>query len=270
MDIRDEKKFKIKTAAAVLIAAVAISAAALYAADKKSSAGTQPEQNQKMNYKFPLDEVMTYDVKALGITLGSQENTTRGLVDIGGRRAVNIISRIKTSQWVRIISLDNSMETFMDIDTLKPLKYEEKANEKDWKAVDTVLFFPGKMSVTTLRGDKLDRVEKSEAKYTEWPQDEFSMIYYVRHLPLEVGKTFKFNSCVDNELKPAVVKVVKKQEIKTPFGKKEVLLVTSTIGEAKFLIGNDDLKIPYQFEVKLNIGGMKGILRKYSPELSKN
>jgi hypothetical protein len=270
MNKKNENRLKIKTAVFVLILAGLVSAAALSASSKKASPGAQPKQNQKMNYKLPLDEVMTYDVKALGITLGSQENTTRGVVDFNGRRAVNVISRIKTSQWVRIISLDNSMETFIDIDTLKPLKYEEKSNEKDWKAVDTVFFFPGKMAVTTLRGDKLDKVEKTEAAFAEWPQDEFSMIYFVRHLPLEVGKTFKFNSCVDNELKPATVKVVKLQEIKTPFGKKEVLLVTSTIGEAKFLIGNDDLKIPYQFEVKLNIGGMKGILKKYSPELSKD
>jgi hypothetical protein len=248
-------------ASAILI--LALGAAALAATGGKAAGGTKAQQ--KMNYKPPINEVMTYSIKALGVTLGTQENTTRGIVEINGRRAVNIYSKIKTSPWIKFYSLDNSMETFIDIETLKPYKYEEKANEKDWRAIDVALFFPGKLEFTQFRGDKLDKVEKGTLAYTEWPQDELSIIYYVRHLPLEVGKIFKVNSCVDSALQTAVIIVKKKQEIKTAFGKKEVFQVTSSLGDSEFMIGTDNARIPYQFYVKLNIGGMKGILKEYSP-----
>jgi len=220
----------------------------------------------KNNFKLPLNEVLVYNIKALGLSVGTQTNTTKGIVQKDGRQTVDIFSAMKTSPWVAILSIDNSMETFIDTETLVPVRYEERANEKDWKAVITFKFFPDHFTFDNVKGLKLDRKEKGSVPYKERPQDQFSLMYYVRHLDLAVGKTFNIPCAVDNELKTAVVKVIESKKVKTAFGEKEVFYVTSSIGEAKFLIGSDEMRIPYQFEVKLNIGSMKGVLKEYKPE----
>ncbi|MFH1537538.1 MAG: DUF3108 domain-containing protein [bacterium] len=228
----------------------------------------KPVDEQKMNFKFPIDEKMVYKVKAFGISLATQTNTTRGIAEKGGRSAVNIFSAIKTNRWVVMYGIDNSMETFIDAETLNPLHYEERANEKDWAAVEIVNFFPDRMKFNFKKGLKLDREGSGEFEYGPggWPQDELSMIYYVRHLDLKEGKTFTVPACVDNALETATIKVVKKQQLKTIHGKKDVFYVTSTLGDSKFYVGADERRIPYGFEVTLNFGTIKATLVEYSPE----
>lgn len=250
---------------------IAIGVAILIAGSKSWGQGAAPPAaatKQKTDFKLPLNEKMVYKVKAFGISLATQTNTTRGIVNRRGRKAVNIFSKIKTNRWVVMYGIDNSMETFIDAETLKPIYYDERANEKDWAAVEIVRFFPDRMKYNFKKGLKLDRVGSGEFEYApdDWPQDELSMTYYVRHLDLKVGKTFTVPACVDNALETATIKVVKKQQIKTIHGKKDVFYVTSTLGDSKFQVGADKKRIPYRFEVTLNFGTIKATLVEYSPD----
>ncbi len=224
------------------------------------------DQGADVKYSLPLNEAMTYKVKALGLSIAEQKNLTRGIVDLDGKKAVNIFSEIKTSPWIKMYEIDNTMETFIDPVTLSPLKYQEKANEKDWRAIENTYFEPGLMKYDSVRGKELDKKKSGEHAFTEWPQDELSMVYYVRQLPLEEGKSFNINACVDMALEPAVIKVEKKTRLKTIHGKKEVFYITSTLGESKFYLGVDPPHIPYRFEVKLNFGGIKAFLTEYGGE----
>ncbi|MFA6450145.1 MAG: DUF3108 domain-containing protein [bacterium] len=221
---------------------------------------------KQVNYTLPLDEALTYSIKMLGLAVATQTNTTKGIVDKDGTKAVDIFSAMKSSPWVKILSIDNSMETFMDAELLVPVRYEERANEKDWKAVITYKFFKDRFTFNTTKGMQLDQKENGSVKYKARPQDQFSLMYYVRQLDLAPGKTFNIPCVVDNAMQNAVVKVLETRKIKTAFGEKEVFYVTSSIGEAKFFIGTDKNRIPYQFEVKINVGTMKAALKEYKPE----
>lgn len=250
-------------AAAALAAALICSGITSVAAAPKAA----PAKKQTVNYKLPLNEVLTYNIKAFGIAIGSQTNTTRGLVAKDGVQTVNIFSAIKSSPWVVIVSINNSMETFMDASALVPVMYHETANEKDWKSDETDKFYKDYFTFDTKKGMELDRKEKGKVAYKERPQDELSLIYYVRQLDLEVGKTYKVPACVDNALTTAEIKVASKKKLKTIHGEKDVFYITSSLGESKFYIGADEKRIPYRFEVKLNFGVMSGVLKEYSPEV---
>jgi len=250
-----------KTALALIAGVLLLSAipsAAL--AQDPAAAGKQP-----VNYNLPLDEQLTYSVRAFRLNIATQRNTTRGIVERDGRKAVNIISRIKTNRWVPLYSIDNTMETFIDAETLKPLYYEETADEKDWKAIEKVAFSPDGMKYHALKGMKLDREETVEHEYEpeNWPQDELSMVYYVRQMDLAVGNEMDVPACVDNGLETAKIKVGKKEKLKTIHGVKEVYYVTSTLGESKFYVGADERRIPYKFEVKLDFGTVSATLEEY-------
>jgi hypothetical protein len=254
------------TAAALLAALTAgVICANAAGADKAAAKAPAPAKTQAVNFKLPLDEVLVYSVKAFGITIGTQTNTTRGIVTKDNRRTVNILSAVKSSPWVVLISIDNTMETFMDAETLVPVMYEERANEKDWRAIEIDKFYKDYFTFDTKKGLKLDRKEKGKVPFKERPQDELSLIYYVRLLDLAPGKTFTVPACVDNAFTTAEVKVADKRKIKTIHGEKDVYYVTSSLGNSKFFIGADEKRIPYRFEVKLNFGVMSGVLKEYSP-----
>jgi hypothetical protein len=253
-------------AGAMIISSVSFGAPAAKKAAAKPAAAKPAPAAKKVNYKLPLDEVLTYNIKMLGLSVATQINTTKGIVEKNGTSAVDILSEMKSSPWVKILSINNTMETFMDVELLVPVRYEERANEKDWKAVINVDFYQDHYAFDNKKGMELDRKEKGTVKFKQRPQDQFSLMYYIRHLDLAPGKTFNIPCEVDNELKNAVVKVIETRKIKTQFGEKEVYYVTSSIGEAKFFIGADKYKIPYQFEVKINVGTMKGALKEYKPE----
>jgi len=244
------------------------SLAIVFLSQESFASGGPAGISRKTGYKLPLNEKLVFKVKAMGLALATQTNTTRGIVKKDGRNAINIFSNVKTHKWILMYGIDNTMETFIDAETLNPLFYEERANEKDWKAVETVTFFKDRMKYSAKKGLKLDRKEDVENQYQsgQWPQDELSMTYYVRQLPLEAGKTFTMYACVDSGLVKGTVKVLEKTTIKTIHGKKEVFYVTSSIGDSKFHISADEKRIPYRFEVKLNFGVAQGTLDEYSAE----
>jgi hypothetical protein len=258
--------FRAAATAAILAGTVLVCSASFGAPAKKSAEKPAPAAVKKVNYKLPLDEVLTYNIKMLGLSVATQVNTTKGIIDKDGTRTVDILSEMKSSPWVKILSIDNTMETFMEVEFLAPIRYEERANEKDWKAIISYKFLPDHYTYDCKKGMALDRKEKGSVKYKQRPQDQFSLMYYVRHLDLAPGKTYTIPCAVDNGMQNAVVKVGDIRKIKTQFGEKEVYFVSSSIGEAKFMIGTDKYRIPYQFEVKINVGTMKASLKDYKPE----
>jgi hypothetical protein len=252
--------------AAMIAAAIFTSASSFGATAAKKTAAKPTPAGKKVNYKLPLDEVMTYGIKMLGLPVATQVNTTKGIVDKDGTRAVDILSEMKSNPWVKVLSINDTMETFMDAELLAPVRYEERDTEKDWKAVITYKFSPDHYTYDNKKGMQLDRKENGSVKYKQRPQDQFSLMYNVRHLDLAPGKTFTIPCAVDSKIQNAIVKVIDMRKIKTQFGEKEVYYVSSSIGEAKFMIGADKYRIPYQFEVKINVGTMKGTLKEYKPE----
>jgi Protein of unknown function (DUF3108) len=272
--MRDKNLMSTILTASVFVATLFISTAPLGASAAKQAASKQAPAKpaaaapaeKKVNYKLPLDEVLTYGIKMLGLPVATQTNTTKGIINKDGTRAVDILSEMKSNPWVKIFSINNTMETFMDVEFLAPVRYEERANEKDWKAVITYKFTPDHYTYECKKGMQLDRKENGSVKFKQRPQDQFSLMYYVRHLDLAPGKTYTIPCAIDEKMQNATVKVIGMRKINTTFGEKEVYFVTSSVGDAKFMIGADKYRIPYQFEVKINVGTMKGNLKEYKPE----
>lgn len=108
------------------------------------------------------------------------------------------------------------------------------------------------------------------------PLDDVAFFYWIRTVPLEVGKTYQYQNYFRAEQNPVVVKVEKREEKEMPDGSKvRTLLLRPIVDEengmfskkskAKLWLTDDARRIPVEIETNLFIGTLKLILTSVTP-----
>lgn len=121
------------------------------------------------------------------------------------------------------------------------------------------------------------RNNNTEVKATsEMPLDDVAFFYWVRTIPLELGRTYQFNRYFRAEHNPVVIRVEKRETREMPDGTKvPALLLRPIVNEdggmfhekskAKLWITDDERRIPLEIETDLIVGNLKLILQSYTP-----
>jgi hypothetical protein len=108
------------------------------------------------------------------------------------------------------------------------------------------------------------------------PLDDVAFFYWIRTVPLEVGRTYRYDNYFRAEQNPVVVKVEKREEKEMPDGRKvRTLLLRPIVDEengmfsrkskAKLWLTDDARRIPVEIESNLIIGNLKLILTSITP-----
>lgn len=122
------------------------------------------------------------------------------------------------------------------------------------------------------------RNDNTETKATSaQPLDDVAFFYWVRTIPLEVGRTYRFDRYFRAEHNPVVIKVEKRETKEMPDGTKvPVLLLRPIVNEdgglfhekskAKLWLTDDARRIPVEIETNLRYApNLRLILRSYTP-----
>ena len=95
------------------------------------------------------------------------------------------------------------------------------------------------------------------------PLDEGSFVYFMRSVPLEVGKTYEFNRYYHVDRNPVVIQVVRKERIKVPAGEFDAIVVKPIIkskglfsenGQAEVWFSDDSSRTLLRLKSKLSFG----------------
>jgi hypothetical protein len=96
------------------------------------------------------------------------------------------------------------------------------------------------------------------------PLDDAAFFYFLRTIPLEVGKSYTFDRYFRKELNPVLIKVLKRESMKLPDGRKvDCLVLNPVVGEegvfapraeALLWLTNDTRRVPVQIRSKLPFG----------------
>ncbi|MFI5227701.1 MAG: DUF3108 domain-containing protein [Gemmatimonadales bacterium] len=95
------------------------------------------------------------------------------------------------------------------------------------------------------------------------PLDEGSFIYFLRSIPLEVGKTYEFNRYYHQDRNPVVIKVERREHIMVPAGDFDAIVVRPIIksrglfsegGEAEVWFAADSSCALLRLRFKLSFG----------------
>lgn len=110
------------------------------------------------------------------------------------------------------------------------------------------------------------------------PLDDAAFFYFLRTLPLEVGKTYSYDRYFKKDLNPVTIKVVKREKMELPDGSEvNCVILNPVVGEdglfaprskAMLWITEDSRRIPVQIKAKLPFGSVTLKLEKISAESS--
>ena len=108
------------------------------------------------------------------------------------------------------------------------------------------------------------------------PLDDAAFFYFLRTLPLEVGKTYKYDRYFKKDLNPVTIKVVKREKLEMPDGSEMTCVILNpVVGEdglfaprskAMLWITDDTRRVPVQIKAKLPFGSVTLRLEKITTE----
>lgn len=219
---------------------------------------------------FGPGERMEYDVKFGALKVGSAHMEVVALDNIRGRAAWH------TAFWVRggnfLYRVNDVYESWMDAETLSSLRFVQDLEEGGKDTERRFEIYPER-SIFIQTSKKPPKEEKSVSQ----PLDDGSFLYFLRTIPLEVGKTYDFDRYFRPDRNPVRIRVVRKERIKVPAGTFNAIVVQPVIktkgifsenGHAEVWLSDDERHIMLQLKSQLKFGSLNLYLKSYQPSPS--
>jgi hypothetical protein len=216
------------------------------------------------NRSFQAGEKITYKVFYFlaGVYVGAGEaafNST--LEQLNGKTVYHITGDGSTySFYDNFFKVRDKYETYIDTNTLQPLKFIRNINEGGYKKYENVTF--NKVTDAAVTNDGVFKVPACV-------QDVLSSIYYARNIDftkMKAGDKIPFSMFLDNQVYNLYVRYMGKEVIRTKYGKFRAikfkpLLIKGTIfegGEKMTVWVSDDANhIPLRIESPISVGSIK-------------
>ena len=228
---------------------------------------------------FLPNERMTYGIYYFGVAAGELNLDILPFKQIHDRKVFHIRGYVvSTPVFSLFYRLNDMIETFFDYESSFSHRFHVVVDETKQKRDAVELNDSEKQE--TFYWNRWERkgepyVETKETgKVPSFSQDSMSSLYYLRTLPLEVGKTFVFPVVSEGKSWEAVCTVLRKEEVSSPIGKVQAFVIRPQMrvnGEIKnkedsFLwLSADDRRIPIRLEAKVKVGTVVAKLWKFEP-----
>ena len=165
-----------------------------------------------------MGERFTYQARVNFIHAGAATMNIEGVEDIRGHSTYHSVFDIRGR--VLWFHVDDHSESWFDPATMISYRQVQHIDESRYKADRVYEFYPER-SVYVRNGQEGQSVAN--------PLDENAFIYFMRTIPLEVGKTYTFNRYYHLDRNPIVLTVERREHIKVPAGEFDALVLKPTI-----------------------------------------
>lgn len=221
------------------------------------------------NKAFTYGENLKYRVhfgwiNAATVDISVAENP----VDIEGRTTYHITADGRTkSTFDWMYKVRDHYETYLDTESMAPLKYFKSVRENSYRDKDLVLYDHGKGFI---KGHKKDMDAPS------YVQDLVSAFFYARTFDFQnakVGETFPIDIYMDQEIYNLKFKYLGTETIKTDVGKVKCFVMRPQLVVDRVFKDEDDMtvwvtadanRIPVRVKTDIWVGSLKIDLTSYS------
>lgn len=209
---------------------------------------------------FSVGERLTYSVRVAAIGRGTAVAEVRKVDTLRGKVVYH--STFKISGSLLFFKVNDEYESWFDPRTFVSLRYHQKIDQGAYERDRTYEIFPD-------RGIYIE-LGKPEAKTVEQPLDDAAFLYFLRTIPLEVGKTYSFNRYFKPDRNPVRVTVVRRERIRVPAGEFDAVVLQPKIkakgifaenANAEVWIAADDGRMMLQMKTHLTFGSVTFQLR---------
>ncbi len=211
---------------------------------------------------WAVGEYLEYDLKYGAISAGSGRMEVLGIEEVRGRAAWRL--EFSVSGGIPLFyRVHDVYYSWLDVETLNSLRFVQELSEGNRFRQRIYDIFPD-------RGTYFEH-GKSEVPSVPNPLDDASFLFFVRTLPLEVGKEYEFNRYFDPRSNPVIIRVLRKEQIEVPAGTFEAVVLQPVIrtsgifsegGRAELWLSDDNRRILLQMKTKLPFGSLNLFLRK--------
>jgi hypothetical protein len=226
-----------------------LAAAAQAAAAPQTAA---PARTDSAAFPFGVGEKLTYTVAVGGAKVGSGEMKIVGIDTVQGHRTFHSLFTVDGG--FLMFKVHDVLESWFDTSTLSSRRFVQKIHEVNYEKERDYDIWP-------------ERAKMQQHGYPEMasvpnPLDDGSFLYFVRTVPLEVGKTYTFNRYFRPERNPVIVKVLRKEKVTVPAGTFDAIVIQPVIksqglfsegGEAEIWLSDDPRHIVVQMKAKVPV-----------------
>jgi len=233
---------------AAIAASIALGSASAQQPGSQITAGAPP---------FAVGEVLTYDVRFGPIKAGTGTMEVRGVENVRGRDAYHTVFRIEGG--IPLYRVDDTFESWFATDDLSSLRFVQDQNEGQKEREHRYEIFPERKTYNDLAENA------GEHPSVEQPLDDGSFVYFVRTLPLEIGRTYEFNRYFKPDRNPVTIHVLRRERITVPAGTFDAIVIQPVIktkgvfsedGRAELWISDDEHRMILQMKSRLAIGSI--------------
>ena len=212
---------------------------------------------------FEVGEKLTYTLKFNVVKMGRGYLSVESMDNINGTDAYHVKFEAKTRKIAdRVFPVHDIVDTWLNKSNLTTLRINKDISEGDYhKTYNSTIDYGNQIAITN-----------NDTISINGPvRDPYSLLYYFRTIPLEVGQILDFTTFDQNKSNSFQVIVDGKEKVKVPAGNFPCLIVTP-FTEGKTLLKNegdmtiwfsdDERRLPIQIKIKLKFGSMLLQLKK--------
>lgn len=215
---------------------------------------TTPDTPAVARHPFAVGESLSYSAKLGILRLGSATVEVAGLDTLRGDETYRFRFQLEAGNM--FFRLNDVMESWTRVEDLASLRMRQDHDENGRKRLRVYEIFPDS---GFYRQD-----DQPPEPTVAAPLDDAAFLYFVRSIPLEVGKTYRFNRYFRREKNPMIIRVLKREEMKLPDGSRVMCLVLnpeidekgmfSKRAEARLWLTDDARRIPVQIQSRYEFG----------------
>lgn len=215
---------------------------------------------------FGVGERLDYDVKFSFIRVGSGSMEVVGIDSVRGAPAYHTVFRVRGGNFA--CHVDDRLESWIDTRSLSSLRFWQNLNDCGHPREKKYEIFPDRSVFSE------DGAGERDQPSVPAPLDDGSFLYYVRTVPLEVGKTYSFDRYFRPDRNPVEIRVLRKEHIDVPAGSFDAIVIQPIIktqglfsqgGHAEVWLSDDANRIMLQMKSRLPIGSLNLYLTSYRP-----
>lgn len=209
---------------------------------------------------FAVGEKLIYAVRVASVGRGTAVAEIRNEDTVRGRRVYHSVFRITGS--LLFFKVNDLYESWFDPNTLVSLRYHQDIDQGPYERDRKFEIFPE-------RGVYVEN-DKPETPTVERPLDDGAFLYFLRTIPLEVGKTYTFNRYFKPDRNPVRVTVVRRERIRVPAGEFDAIVLQPKIkskgifaeaANAEVWLAEGDGRMMLQMKTRLPFGSVQFQLR---------
>jgi hypothetical protein len=241
------------------------------------SAATAPAEESFVWRSIPHEafgsgERIVYTVKYGALAGGAASQKILGVEDVGGRKAFHIVSEAQSNKtFSTILKVRERRDSWVDTQSLSSLKLVEDLKEGSYERKSETRVDPsqGKLGYTYKTKKHQGTNDIAVDPYI---QDSVSLVYYLRTLPLESGKSYDVPLHLGGNAHVARIRVKGVEKIKVPAGSFECYhLIPTLVDDTKsdwsleVWLTTAPRRLPVLLKSKIAVGSFTARMSDYTP-----